>query len=395
MPVWHARTKTLRAEGKLKVIGITQEQHADRCLLFARWKGLDWPILWDPFNLTGTKVVPRVTLIDEHGIVRATRASIATFEEDFVHKTFPKPATAPPTAPKGKPGTLVEVARAKEGSSAHRYYDGMSALLWPAGRDGERAKTDLLTYAEANPNDAAAQWRLGVAYRMRLDSLERSLGDFQHAVDQWRKGLELDPSHYIYRRRLEQYGPLLTKPYPFYPWVPEARKALGAEAPPLVAEPTGSEMAGKRVLGAESDSDTPPDTSKADTSVKDGLRIEATIVWMATRKGQMAARVHLHLLPAGNRVMLWDASQGPVIVWIEAPEGPFELSGNRLEGKLHGKDPAEEIVEMDFEVQFEPGRKPWFECSGYILYHARTEPRGPGRPFLQRFKVRLPGPNKK
>ena len=395
MPVWHARTQKLRDEGKLKVIGITQEQHADRCLLFARWKGFDWPILWDPFNLTSTKVVPRVTLIDEHGIVRATRASMATFEEEFVHKTFPKPDKAAPLAPKGKAGTLVQVARAKEGSPTYRYYDAMSALLWPRGRDGERAKTDLLTHAEANPKDAAAQWRLGVAYRMRHDSLERSLGDFQHAVDQWRLGIELDPSHYIYRRRLEQYGPLLTKPYPFYPWIPEARKALGAKAPPLRAEPTGSEMGGRVTLDPDRDGGKAPDTSKADKSVKDALRLEPTVVWMATRKGQLAARVHLHILPSGNRVMLWDGTAGPVIVYMEPPEGPFEFTSNRLEGTLHGKDPAEEIVEIDFEVQIEPGKKAWFEFSGYILYHARTEPRGASRQFLQRFELRLPGPNKK
>ena len=65
MPVWHENTKALRAAGKLAVVGITQEQHAERCRLFAQWHQIDWPILWDPFNLTESKVVPRFTLIDE------------------------------------------------------------------------------------------------------------------------------------------------------------------------------------------------------------------------------------------------------------------------------------------------------------------------------------------
>ena len=55
MPVWHGLTKELVERGELVVIGITQEQHPDRCALFARWKGLDFPILWDPFNLTMNK----------------------------------------------------------------------------------------------------------------------------------------------------------------------------------------------------------------------------------------------------------------------------------------------------------------------------------------------------
>lgn len=389
MPVWHARTKALRASGKLKIIGITQEQHADRCLLFARWKGLDWPILWDPFNLTSTTVVPRITLIDEHGIVRSTRASFASFEDSFIDETYPAP-TKPTAAATPEAATLLQASRAKEGSPERRYYEALSDLLWPAGRDGERAMLDLQAYAKTKPGDAAAQWRLGVAYRMRHDSRERSLGDFQQAVDAWRRGMELDPSHYIYRRRIEQYGPLLTKPYPFYPWVAAARKALGTKAPPLAAEPTGTELAGRTVLDPDAPDDKRPDTKKADQSVKDGLRFEATVVWLTGRKGRMAARVHLHVMPAGNRVLLWDAS-APVILYVETPEG-FDRDGSRYERRLVGRDPAEEVVPFDLEVHPENGKASSFEVSGYVLYRARSEPQGPSRLLMQRFDVTLAGP---
>ena len=57
MPVWHEATRALRESGDLTVIGITQEQHPERCGLFAQWKGIDWPILWDPFNLTEARAV--------------------------------------------------------------------------------------------------------------------------------------------------------------------------------------------------------------------------------------------------------------------------------------------------------------------------------------------------
>lgn len=394
MPVWHERTKKLRAAGKVTVIGVAQEQHADRCLLFARWKGIDFPILWDPFNMTGTKVVPRVTLIDEHGIVRATRASIASFEEDFVGETFPKPDKPVPRVPKGKPGTLVDVTLAEKGSPAYAYFDALSAFLWPAGRDGEQAKLAVAAYAEANPEDAAAQWRLGVVYRMRHDSFERTLGDFQHAVDQWRTGVELDPSHYIYRRRVEQYGPLLTKPYPFYPWIPEARKALGAKAPSLVAEPTGTEMAGRRVLDPDAAGLPEPDTEKADRSIADGLRLEATVVYMATREGRLAARIHLHLIPAGNRVLLWDAA-APIHVHIEPPKGPYTLESNTHVTRVRGTDPAEEIATLDFEAQFQPGKAEAIEFDGYVLYRARTAPGAPSRLLLQSFRrLQLPPPGR-
>ena len=57
-PVWHELTAPLRASGELVLVGITEEQHPDRCALFAQWQGFDWPILWDPFNLTRSAAVP-------------------------------------------------------------------------------------------------------------------------------------------------------------------------------------------------------------------------------------------------------------------------------------------------------------------------------------------------
>ncbi|MDA1195373.1 MAG: tetratricopeptide repeat protein, partial [Planctomycetota bacterium] len=205
MPVWHAKTRALREAGKLKVIGVVQEQHPDRALLYARWQGLDWPILWDPFNLTGTRVVLRVTLIDEHGIVRALEAtpeSVAT----FAATTYDAPAEPVPVA-EIKPGVLPQALAAKAGSPQRRTYEALAALLWPLHQDGDRALHELADLAAAQPEDADAAWRLGVAYRMRLDSAERQEGDFQRAIDYWRRGLALDPGHYIHRRRIQQYGP--------------------------------------------------------------------------------------------------------------------------------------------------------------------------------------------
>ncbi|HVL13287.1 MAG TPA: hypothetical protein VM529_12035 [Gemmata sp.] len=57
-------------DGKLVVLGVTQEQHSERCRLFAQWKGFDWPILHDPINVLGSSAVPIVLALDEHGIVR-------------------------------------------------------------------------------------------------------------------------------------------------------------------------------------------------------------------------------------------------------------------------------------------------------------------------------------
>ena len=73
MPVWHDATRQLVKDGRLVILGVTQEQHPERCRLFAQWKQFDWPILHDPINVLESAAVPIVVAIDEHGIVRSTR----------------------------------------------------------------------------------------------------------------------------------------------------------------------------------------------------------------------------------------------------------------------------------------------------------------------------------
>ena len=80
------------------LLGITQEQHADRCRLFAQWKRFDWPILHDPINLMEAPAVPIVVAIDEHGIVRSIRPRPETFAAEFLDKPFAD--DAPPGAPR-------------------------------------------------------------------------------------------------------------------------------------------------------------------------------------------------------------------------------------------------------------------------------------------------------
>ena len=58
MPGWHDATEQLQQQGKLRMVGIIQEQHPDRCRLFMQWKGMDWPVLVDAENRLGVAVVP-------------------------------------------------------------------------------------------------------------------------------------------------------------------------------------------------------------------------------------------------------------------------------------------------------------------------------------------------
>lgn len=84
MPVWYEFAKKYREEGLLEIVGIATEQHPERTRLFAQWKELDFPILWDPFNLTGSSAVPNHVFVDEFGIVRHTHLGQEHFEDEFL-----------------------------------------------------------------------------------------------------------------------------------------------------------------------------------------------------------------------------------------------------------------------------------------------------------------------
>jgi hypothetical protein len=70
VPGWHEATKDLQAEGRIRMVGIVQEQHPDRARLFMQWKEMDWPVMVDAQNELGVAVVPITLFIDEHGIIR-------------------------------------------------------------------------------------------------------------------------------------------------------------------------------------------------------------------------------------------------------------------------------------------------------------------------------------
>ena len=72
-----------------------QEQHAERCRLYAQWKQLDWPILQDQMTSFGLAVVPVAVLIDEYGIVQSTRFRNADIEKLVAEKREPPSERAP------------------------------------------------------------------------------------------------------------------------------------------------------------------------------------------------------------------------------------------------------------------------------------------------------------
>ena len=153
---------------------------------------------------------------------------------------------APPSAGPPDPASLRRKAEANPAASAWREV-GDALTIWGGA---ERPTQAIDAYARAlalDPRTKMHWFRLGVAHRMRHESPGRRPGDFQAAIDAWCRALELDPNQYIWRRRIEQYGPRLAKPYAFYDWVAQAKAEVSrrGEMPvALTVEPYGSELAG-------------------------------------------------------------------------------------------------------------------------------------------------------
>lgn len=309
MPVWHEKTKALRESGQLLVVGITQEQHPARCRLFAQWHGIDWPILWDPFNRTGSKVVPRFTLIDEHGVVRATRANPEDLEAAFLRQEFDKPAGDDPAPPGGRETLVAQHTAAKKERPA---LSCLSTLLWRTnGPFPDLAPLDALARERARPEHLF--W-LGVAHCMRHEDPEMLLvGDFSRALESWASALAMNPSQYIWRRRIQQFGPRMDKPYPFYDWVQRATTAIrarGEEPVALRTALTQSEIAGR--------GEVEPDTKNPDPDGKIARikllpsKVEVALA-RTTKPGANTTQVHLFIRPpAGAK---WDLEATLPTLW--------------------------------------------------------------------------------
>jgi hypothetical protein len=394
VPVWHEAIARWIREGKLAVLGITQEQHAERCQLLAQWKGFSWPILHDPINILGLTGVPELLAIDEQGIVRMSGPDLKRFEADFVNRTFPKDlalATPARLTPSRMPGRAIPdfellYQRASKADSPVTWRELGDALALWGGDDHISSSVDAYTMAvRRQPDDGAAWFRLGVCYRRRYDSPARQPGDFQRAVDNWGKALALNPNQYIWRRRIQQYGPRLDKPYAFYDWVPEAELAIrqrGQQPTSLPVRPEGAEIAQPlRDLPEPARIPQPPDPTGQVARDREGwVRAEVTIVPAQVRAGQ-AARVHVVLRLDAAQHAHWNNEAEPLRLWVDPPPGG-KVSDQLLTAARVRRALSDEDRALDFEVKVAQSSSAKVQMSAYACYNICQGPQGQCR-FLR------------
>ena len=356
VPVWHEATKVLWKRGKVQVVGILEEQHPDRARLFMQWKRMDWPLMVDSLNLLEMPEVPVTLGIDEYGIVRLVnppRKDAGRLEEIFLSKTYEKPSGAELERLTVPDLTRTKALAASGSAAALRAY-GNALFLWGGPARLNEATEVYQRALRLEPADGATHFHLGVAYRKRYDSEDRQAGDFQHAVDEWKTALDTDPNQYIWRRRIQQYGPRLDKPYSFYDWVITAREEIRkrGEKPVLLSvEPGGAEFAqpsnGPEISAAEREAPDPKGRIVRDKGKL--ILVEAAVV-PPTKATGLTARVHVEFRPNVRLKAHWNNEAGPLAVWVEPPAG-WQTNGHYFSVPNPPEPVSVEPRRLEFELK--------------------------------------------
>ena len=372
MPGWHETAREFQESGLLQVVGLIEEQHPDRCRLFQRWHRMDWPVLVDSLNLLGVSAVPLTFFLDEHGIIRSSRRPTRNDLAGFLGREYPVPDELP--APRRAPDAeaLAKRATAAKDDAAAWLATGDTFFLRGANEDLERA-IDAYRRAIALGGPASSRFRLGVALRRRYESADAAPDDFRAALEVWESALDADPNQYIWRRRIQQYGPRLDKPYSFYDWVREAREeiaARGEEPPPLRVEPSGAELAYPEKRFApppEGDRQEPDPLDRIRRDVHPLIRIEPAVAPAVVRPGRVA-RLHLVLRPHPKNDGHWNNESDPLEVWLRPPDG-FQTKRDGSAVASATEAVSDEIRTLEWELKV-PRDAPagTVRVPGYALY---------------------------
>lgn len=374
MPVWNEKVQEWIRDGKLVVLGIAQEQHPDRCQLFAQWHKFNWPILHDPINAMQVRGVPIEVAIDEHGIVRIIRPDLKTFEQEFITKTFAASEDSASKPEKTTGPNLTALRRhAEQSGSSDAWRELADALVfWSESFDINDAIEAYTQAIKINPQDGNAHFRLGVCYRIRYESEYQLPTDFQSAVDHWTKARQIEPNQYIWRRRIEQYGPRATKPYPFYDWIQTAAfdiRTRGEEPVELRVLPTSSEV---------TDPDRGPDNEQLDTKPPDPqgrilrdqqllVLTEVTVIPPSVKPGG-TVRVHITHRPDEKQKAYWNNEAEPLTLWVDPPPG-WKAQPQLLTAPQGDKPETSEPRHIEFEVHIATEATGTFKLFAYALYY--------------------------
>ena len=353
------------------MVGILQEQHPGRARLFMQWKQMDWPLLVDPLNLLGVSVVPVTVLLDEYGIVRAINPKQDEFQQ-FMEEVYPEPKhmDAPRTG-RSDLAALEQAALGHDPDALRNYADAL--FLWSDEAHLDEAIEGYTQALQKDPEHGPTHYRLGVAFRRRYESPFRRANDFNHAAQHWGQALDIDPNQYIWRRRIQQYGPRLDKPYSFYDWVIQAREEIEArgETPvPLTVEPGGAELAYPAQTFDPAPTATRPEPDPGGRIIRDEqglIQIEATVV-PATLQPGGSGRVHVVLRPDQSQKAHWNNEVDDLVFWVDPPAG-WEVDTHYLTVGRPPEAVSQEVRKVEFELKIPDELTGPVTIPAYVLYY--------------------------
>jgi hypothetical protein len=329
----------------------------------------------DSLNLLGVSAVPVTLLIDEYGIVRYVRPSDEEFTRFLELESRPGELVSSEEFLFDEASLLNELqGRAGGGNPEELRAYGDALFLW-AEPEGSSQAIDLYRKAlELDPDSGETHFRLGVAYRSRYETKSREGDDFLNAVKHWKQALEIDPNQYIWRRRIQQYGPRLDKPYSFYDWVLEARREIegrGEIPVQLAVEPGGAEFArpAKDFEVQITDGKEPDPEARIRRDTEGMIEVE-TILVPHTSEGETTFRVHLVFQPVAEKRAHWNNEADNMEMWLSPPDG-WVVDKNHIVYEVPRTAVSEEPRELEFELKgrVNPNPEGAVTIPAYALYY--------------------------
>jgi hypothetical protein len=328
-----------------------------------QWQAMDWPIMVDSLNLLGVSAVPITLFIDENGVIRKVGPDPDELDSFLTLEV--------------EPASLAESSE-QPGNGVYELRDAADEMyLWksPDALD-EVIRLYRLVSAEKS-TDPETYFRLGVALRRRYESDYGRREDFMRAVEAWGSALELDPNQYIWRRRIQQYGPRLEKPYPFYDWVQRARDEISSRGQVPVAlpvEPGGAEFAKPTKVFVVDTSVEEPDPKGR--IVRDSGLVSSEVVSVPARiwAGD-SVRFHVSLRPDPARKAHWNNEVEDLKLWVAPPEG-WSVDRNGQGFPNPAAEVSQETRTVEFEMSCPAEASGQYQIPAYALYYVCEDVKG-------------------
>ncbi len=344
-------------------------------MLYRQWRQLDWPIFVDSLNTLNVSVVPIPIAIDESGVVQHASIMPDKFVADFLNQNYPRINISKDYNIANQPALAQLRSLSQQQGTASAWRNLGDAIFLSDSKDKDTQTINAYRRAiTLNPMDGRAFFRSGVALRRRFESPQHQPGDGQNAVIRWVRALAINPNQYIWRRRIQQYGPRLDKPYNFYYWVEQARTEIvkrGDTPIELPIEPTGSELAGPlKANKKDNKSALRINVDRSGQIARDNLHLvdmEAILTPAMARPGSHL-RVQINFRLADKKAV-WNNEAEDLYVWFTLPNGVSVSEAQWTYSNPQMPESSEQRT-VDIELALSSKMKEAvFMMPGYALYY--------------------------